>query len=64
MNDNKNLICHKCNIPLEQRKTEFTYLNFTFNADLPGCPVCGSVFISEDFAKGKMTSAEMELEEK
>ena len=64
MDDHNNLICCKCNVQLESRKTMFNYMGFTFSAELPRCPVCGLVFIPEDVVKGKMASAEMELEEK
>jgi len=61
---NKNLICCKCGVALEERKTVFNYMGFTFSANLPGCPVCGQVFIPEEIVKGRMAAAEMELEEK
>ena len=64
MNENYNLICCKCDVPLVERKTVFNYMGISFNTDLPGCPVCGQVFIPEEIVKGKMASVEMELEEK
>ena len=64
MGESNNLICCKCGVPLVERKTAFNYLGYSFNTDLPGCPICGQVFIPEDVVKGKMASVEMELEEK
>ena len=58
------LICCKCNIPLEIGKTVFNYMGCTFNTDLPRCPSCGQVFIPEELVKGKMAAVEMQLEEK
>ena len=60
----ENLICCKCGVALEARKTEFDYLGFSFNTELPGCPVCGLAFIPEDVVEGRMAAVEMELEEK
>jgi ssDNA-binding Zn-finger/Zn-ribbon topoisomerase 1 len=58
------LICLKCNVPLELRKTSFTYLGFNFKTDLPKCPVCGQVYLSEELVKGKVTEVETSLEDK
>ncbi len=58
------LICKKCNVPLTVAKTTFSYLKHEFYADLPCCPVCGLVYVSEDLANGRMASVEMQLEDK
>jgi len=39
-------------------------MGHTFHTDLPKCPKCGQIFISEDMAKGKMAEVETELEDK
>ena len=58
------LVCCKCNRELVPQKTEFQYMGFRFNTELPRCPECGNVFISEELARGKIASVEMELEDK
>ncbi len=58
------LICAKCNIALEERQVEFSYMGAVFHHDFPCCPSCGQIFISEEIAKGKMTEVEQELEDK
>jgi hypothetical protein len=35
-----------------------------FTTDLPHCPACGMVFISEEIALGKMAQVEQMLEDK
>ncbi len=59
-----NMTCLKCNARLVERKTLFTYLKFNFSAPLPRCPVCGQVYISEEFAAGKLSDVETTLEDK
>jgi uncharacterized Zn finger protein len=58
------LICEKCGVPLETKKTVLKYMGLDFNADLPCCPVCGQVYIPEDLARGRLTEVEHLLEEK
>ena len=57
-------ICCRCQVPLEHARAEFSYMGHTFHTDLPKCPKCGQIFISEDMAKGKMAEVETELEDK
>ncbi|NLD51206.1 MAG: hypothetical protein GX660_29065 [Clostridiaceae bacterium] len=64
MNDEPNLICYKCNLKLEPRKTVLKYLGFSLNADLLRCPLCGLVYLPEELVKGKMAEVEMLLEDK
>jgi hypothetical protein len=64
MPEKKKLICCKCNKELELVKTDFTYLGHSFFTDVPRCPECGQVFISEDLVKGRMKDVEMQLEDK
>jgi hypothetical protein len=64
MEAKKKLICHKCKIELELKKTNFTYLGHTFFTELPKCPECGLVYISEELVKGRISEVEMQLEDK
>jgi hypothetical protein len=56
--------CVKCNVPLEQATVKLTYLDETFGANLPSCPSCQRVFVSEENALQKMALAEKMLEDK
>jgi hypothetical protein len=58
------IICCKCNQEMVLQKTNFTYMGFQFSTDLPSCPVCGLVFIAEEVVQKKMTTMELQLEEK
>ncbi len=57
-------ICDLCNVALEERKIFLRYLDYEFPADLPVCPQCGQVYISEDLVKGKVAQVEATLEDK
>lgn len=58
------MYCVKCDALLVPSKTTFTYLKHEFYAELPKCPVCGQVYVSEELAKGKMAEVEAALEDK
>ena len=58
------LICAACNVPLEMGKVEATYLGQRFPVELPRCPACGFVYVSEELALGKMLKVEQALEDK
>jgi hypothetical protein len=58
------LICIKCDVELVRKRTNFEYLAHNFFADIPACPVCGQVYVSEELAKGKIAEVEKNLEEK
>jgi len=58
------LICGKCQTGLVMKKVNFSYLAHNFATEIPACPKCGQVFISEQLAKGKMAEVEKNLEEK
>ncbi|MDY0201288.1 MAG: DVU_1557 family redox protein [Bacteroidales bacterium] len=64
MADTEKLICSKCNKELELKRTNFSYLGHSFFTDLPKCPQCGMVYLSEEFVKGRMSEVEMQLEDK
>jgi hypothetical protein len=62
--EKKKLICFKCNKELELRKTDFTYLGHSFFTELPRCPECGQVYVSEELVKSRISDVEMQLEDK
>jgi hypothetical protein len=45
-------------------KTDFTYLGHNFFTEIPKCPECGQVFISEELVKGRINDVEMQMEDK
>jgi hypothetical protein len=49
---------------LELKKTDFTYLGHSFFTEVPRCPECGQVFISEELVKNRISEVEMQLEDK
>jgi hypothetical protein len=57
-------LCGKCGLPLEPCKVRMTYLGSVFSLDLPKCPGCGTVIVTEEIAVGKMAEAEQILEDK
>ena len=60
----KDIICSKCNVPLEMTKCKFRYLNLEFNSEVPRCPVCGQVYLSEELVTDRIQKVEANLEEK
>ncbi|MBF0530548.1 MAG: hypothetical protein HQK55_15035 [Deltaproteobacteria bacterium] len=62
--ENKRLICFRCRRELEAKKTDFTYLGHNFFTELPRCPECGLVYVSEELVKGRISEVEMILEDK
>jgi hypothetical protein len=46
------------------RKVEVAYRGSKYPVELPRCPKCGTVFISEDLAVGRMAEIERLLEDK
>lgn len=57
-------LCMKCSVPLELATVKLTYLDETFAADTPACPVCQRALVSEEDAVRKMALAEKMLEDK
>jgi hypothetical protein len=57
-------MCHRCHEPLEIQKIRLQYARVIFALDLPACPRCGIILISEELATGKMAEAEQILEDK
>jgi NAD-dependent SIR2 family protein deacetylase len=56
--------CEKCNRELIVGPINVEYMGNRFTADLPHCPDCGRVLISEQVALGKMAEVERLLEDK
>ncbi|MGA2108777.1 MAG: DVU_1557 family redox protein [Syntrophorhabdales bacterium] len=57
-------ICGKCGIKLESCKVQVSYMGSVFFIDLPKCPGCGMVLVTDEIASGKMAEAEQLLEDK
>ncbi len=57
-------LCGKCGLALELAAVKMAYLDENFVADLPACPSCQRVLVSEEVAVGKMALAERMLEDK
>ncbi|GAB7025503.1 DVU_1557 family redox protein [Geotalea toluenoxydans] len=56
--------CSPCGLPLELAAVKLTYLGETFVVDLPACPSCQRVLVSEENAVTRMALAEQMLEDK
>jgi DNA-directed RNA polymerase subunit RPC12/RpoP len=57
-------VCRKCSRPLEIGTVSVEYMSNQFTTELPACPDCGFVLISEAVALGKMAEVEQILEDK
>ncbi len=57
-------VCRKCSRPLEVGPVAVEYMGSQFKTELPTCPGCGFVMISEALALGKMAEVEQILEDK
>lgn len=57
-------ICHRCQASLEIQTVRLQYMQCIFPHDLPVCPSCSAILISEELATGKMAEAEQALEDK
>lgn len=58
------LVCCKCGVLMGIGTVTFAYLGHNFSAELPKCPQCGQVYLSEELVKGKVTQVEISLEDK
>jgi NAD-dependent SIR2 family protein deacetylase len=56
--------CAKCGEALEMGTVEAAYMGSKYPVELPRCPRCGTVFIPENLALGKMAQIEQLLEDK
>jgi len=57
-------LCAACELPLVTATVKLAYLDETFAVDLPACPACQRVLVSEEQAVAKMALAERMLEDK
>ena len=64
MAEERKWICAKCGVELKPRKTIFKYMERNISHEVPVCPKCGKVFISEELAEGRMAEVEAALEDK
>lgn len=60
----RKLICNRCNVALEPKRTTFDYMGHVFHHDLLRCPKCAQVYVDEELAHGRMREVETELEDK
>jgi hypothetical protein len=56
--------CHRCQCDLVVGPVSVTYMTNRFTTDLPYCPTCKKVLITERVATGKMAKVEQILEDK
>ncbi|WP_207691642.1 DVU_1557 family redox protein [Desulfonema limicola] len=56
--------CFQCSVNLISKTVSLEYMNNRFSTELPVCPDCGFVMISEEVALGKMAEVEQILEDK
>jgi hypothetical protein len=59
-----NWTCEPCGTKLQPGIVELQYVGSVFKVELPVCPKCGKVLISEDLAMGRMLEVEQLLEDK
>lgn len=57
-------ICNRCQVPVEVQKVRLEYRKTIFAINLPACPGCGMILVSEELATGNMAEAEQALEDK
>lgn len=56
--------CDHCQCDLVVGQVSVAYMNNRFTTDLPYCPTCKTVLITEAVATGKMAEVEQILEDK
>lgn len=56
--------CRRCQCELEAGPVTVEYMGNRFSTELPQCPQCGLVLVSESVAMGKMAEVEQILEDK
>jgi len=64
MSETVRIKCGKCGVELKPTKVTFSYMGRTFGHEVPACPKCGKVYISQELAEGKMAEVEMLFEDK
>ena len=60
----KKVRCLKCDRDLVLRKIVFNYMGHTVAHEVPACPKCGRVYVSQELAEGRMSEVEQLLEDK
>ncbi len=58
------LKCGLCNVELVNKKVSFIYLDYKISEEVPCCPKCGQVYLSEEIVKSRVARLEQLLEEK
>jgi uncharacterized protein with PIN domain len=58
------VICVKCNAPLEKGKAKFFYLGHEMHSEVLRCPVCGQVFLPEKLVAERIKQLEAAVEDK
>lgn len=56
--------CAKCGVALVQKKAVLQYLGHAVAHEVPTCPACGKIYISQELAEGRMAEVEQMLEDK
>ena len=56
--------CNPCGETLTPGMVQLQYLGSVFNVELPVCPKCKSVLLTEELVTGKMLEVEQLLEDK
>ena len=62
--DDMDWTCEPCGVKLEPGMVQLDYLGSVFKVELPVCPRCSRVLISEELATGKILEVERLLEDK
>jgi uncharacterized protein with PIN domain len=62
--EEETLRCCKCDRELVLKKVVLDYLGHTVSHEVPTCPKCGRVYISQELAEGRMSEVEQQLEDK
>lgn len=60
----EDILCTKCNVHLELIKCKFKYLNTELYSEVPRCPKCKQVYLSEELVKERIHEVEASLEGK
>jgi hypothetical protein len=56
--------CARCDRELVMKKAVLEYMGHTVAHEVPMCPKCGKIYISEELAEGRMSEVEQTLEDK
>ena len=64
LENTQEMLCARCGVPLVPRSVTLSYMNSAFPVELPACPICGTIYIPEELATGKILHVERSLEDK